>query len=78
MTAPTAPALSPADVAAHELASYVRQPRTVLHRVPASHPRGAWPAEEFAAQRRAEGVPAEVVYDYPSDAFLVITQAVSS
>ncbi|MEU5580961.1 hypothetical protein ABZ791_30255 [Streptomyces huasconensis] len=75
---PIAPALSPADVAAHAAASYVRSPRTVLHRVSAGNPRGSRPAEEFAAQRREEGVPAEVVYDYPSDAFLVITRAVSS
>jgi hypothetical protein len=75
MSAPTAPALSPADVAAHQAASYVRQPRTVLHRVSAGNPRGSRPAEEFAAQRRAEGVAAEVVYDYPSDSFLVIVRS---
>lgn len=47
-------------------------PRTVLERFPASHPRGSWPAEEFAAARRAEGIPADVVMDLPSDAFLVV------
>lgn len=46
--------------------------RAVLERFPASHPRGSWPAEEFAAARRAEGIPAEVVMDLPSDKFLVI------
>ncbi|MEU5772681.1 hypothetical protein ABZ819_05170 [Streptomyces venezuelae] len=51
---------------------------TVLHRVPASHPRGSWPADEFAAARRAEGVEAEVVMDLRSDDFLVIVRAVRS
>ncbi|MFD5522309.1 hypothetical protein [Streptomyces sp. NPDC127066] len=46
--------------------------RMVLERFPASHPRGSWPAEEFAAARRTEGTPAEVVMDLPSDAFLVV------
>ncbi|MET9550564.1 hypothetical protein ABZY36_35465 [Streptomyces sp. NPDC006627] len=62
-------------MAAHAAASFVRPPRTVLHRVSAGNPRGVWPAEEFAAARRAEGVAAEVVYDYPSDSFLVIVRA---
>jgi hypothetical protein len=44
----------------------------VLERFPASHPRGSWPAEEYAAARRIEGIPAQVVMDLPSDAFLVI------
>jgi hypothetical protein len=47
--------------------------RTVLERFPAGSPRGSWPAEEFAAKRRAEGIPAEVVMDLPTDTFLVIT-----
>ena len=46
--------------------------RTVLERFSASHPRGSWPAEEYAAARRAEGTPAEVVMDLPTDAFLVV------
>jgi hypothetical protein len=70
------PTLSPADAAAHEAASFVR--RRILHRVPAGNPRGSWPADEFAAARRAEGVPAEVVMDLASDSFLVVVKAVSS
>ncbi|MFF7202808.1 MULTISPECIES: hypothetical protein [unclassified Streptomyces] len=46
--------------------------RTVLEWFPAGGPRGSWPAEEFARQRRDEGQPAEVVMDLESDAFLVI------
>ncbi|WP_137990913.1 hypothetical protein [Streptomyces vilmorinianum] len=48
--------------------------RTVLERFPAGGPRGSWPAEEFARARRDEGLPAEVVMDLDSDAFLVIVQ----
>ncbi|MET7574385.1 hypothetical protein ABZT04_38800 [Streptomyces sp. NPDC005492] len=44
----------------------------VLERFPAGAPRGSWPAEEFAARRRAEGEPARVVMDLRSDAFLVV------
>ena len=44
----------------------------VLERFPAGAPRGSWPAEEFAARRRAEGQPARVVMDLKSDAFLVV------
>lgn len=46
--------------------------RQVLERFPAGAPRGSWPAEEFAAARRAEGTPAEVVMDLPTDSFLVL------
>ncbi|GGT93463.1 MULTISPECIES: hypothetical protein [Streptomyces] len=46
--------------------------RTVLEQFPAGGPRGSWPAEEFASARRDEGLPAEVVMDLESDAFLVI------
>ena len=45
---------------------------TVLERFPAGAPRGSWPAEEYAAQRRAEGEPATVVMDLRTDAFLVV------
>ncbi|GGS47921.1 hypothetical protein [Streptomyces griseoviridis] len=47
----------------------------VLERFPAGSPRGSWPAEEFAAARRAQGEPATVVMDLESDAFLVIVPA---
>ncbi|MGJ7420606.1 hypothetical protein AB9128_32690 [Streptomyces cinereoruber] len=48
--------------------------RTVLERFPAGGPRGSWPAEEFAGARREEGVPARVVMDLESDAFLVVVE----
>lgn len=47
---------------------------TVLERFPAGAPRGSWPAEEFAAARRNEGTPAEVVMDLPTDTFLVVVK----
>jgi hypothetical protein len=43
----------------------------VLERFPAGGPRGSWPAEEFAAARRAEGIPATVVMNLATDTFLV-------
>jgi hypothetical protein len=43
----------------------------VLERFPAGGPRGSWPAEEYAAERRAEGTPATVVMDLASDSFVV-------
>ncbi|MGW1818233.1 hypothetical protein ACWCQM_32290 [Streptomyces sp. NPDC002125] len=46
--------------------------RTVLEQFPAGGPRGSRPAEEFAAARRGEGTPAEVVMDMERDAFLVV------
>ncbi|MFF8730994.1 hypothetical protein ACF073_31610 [Streptomyces sp. NPDC015171] len=46
----------------------------VLERFPAGAPRGSWPAEEYAAARRAEGEPATVVMDLTSDAFLVVVE----
>ncbi|MFF4394856.1 hypothetical protein [Streptomyces sp. NPDC001480] len=46
----------------------------VLERFPAGAPRGSWPAEEFAAARRAAGEPATVVMDLNSDAFLVVVE----
>lgn len=64
--------LSPADDAAHEAASHVR--RRILAEIPAGNPRGSWPAEEFAAEQRAEGIPAEVVMDLAGDRFLVIVR----
>ncbi|MFE6280879.1 hypothetical protein [Streptomyces sp. NPDC057877] len=45
----------------------------VLERFPAGSPRGSWPAEEYAARRRAEGdADATVVMDLESDSFLVL------
>lgn len=80
MSTATPTPLSPADAAAHEAASCTRSPRTVLFRTPAGSPRGSWPADEFAAARRAEGIPAEVVMSLRDDAFLVIvhTEGVAS
>lgn len=49
--------------------------RTVLERFPAGGPRGSWPAERFAADRRTAGQPAEVVMDLRTDSFLVIIRA---
>ncbi|MFD5718974.1 MULTISPECIES: hypothetical protein [unclassified Streptomyces] len=44
----------------------------MLERFPAGAPRGSWSAEEYAARRRTEGLPATVVMDLNSDAFLVV------
>ncbi|MFF7795566.1 hypothetical protein [Streptomyces sp. NPDC007991] len=44
---------------------------TVLETFPAGAPRGSWPAEEFAAARRADGIPATVVMDLATDTFVV-------
>ncbi|WP_405673198.1 hypothetical protein [Streptomyces sp. NBC_01530] len=49
-----------------------RPARTILARFQAGAPRGQWPAEGFAAERRREGIPARVVMDLDSDSFLVI------
>ncbi|WP_327749894.1 hypothetical protein [Streptomyces europaeiscabiei] len=48
------------------------QSRTVLERFPAGAPRGSWPAEEYAAGQRDQGVDARVVMDLKSDQFLVV------
>ncbi|MFE6630322.1 hypothetical protein ACFVNB_24205 [Streptomyces rochei] len=48
-------------------------PRTVLERFPAGHPRGSWPADDYAAAQRAQGVDAQVVMDLTTDQFLVVT-----
>lgn len=44
----------------------------VIKAFPAGHPRGSWPADEFAAEQRREGVEATVVMDLEADAFLVV------
>ncbi|MER5696056.1 hypothetical protein ACWDBO_30150 [Streptomyces mirabilis] len=46
----------------------------VLQRFAAGHPRGSWPAEEFADTQRAQGTDASVVMDLRTDQFLVITK----
>jgi hypothetical protein len=77
-------ALSLADRRAHVAAQgpvrtalTARPQRTVLERFPAGAPRGQWPAESYAAEKRREGVPARVVMDLDSDSFLVIVEAAS-
>lgn len=45
---------------------------TVLAKFPAGAPRGSWPAEEYAQERRNEGQPAEVIMDLATDDFLVV------
>ncbi|MFD0417297.1 hypothetical protein [Streptomyces sp. NPDC127108] len=72
--APTQPGLSDADRLAHDKATLVRRPRTVLYRSPAGGPHGSWPADEFAAARQAEGIPARVVMSMREDAFLVVVE----
>lgn len=52
--------------------------RTVLERFPAYHPRGSWPADEYAAAQRAQGTDARVVMDLASDQFLVVTDPAHS
>ncbi|MDV5143233.1 hypothetical protein R1T08_02640 [Streptomyces sp. SBC-4] len=47
--------------------------RTVLERFPAGHPRGSWPADEYAAAQRARGTEDRGVMDLTTDQFLVIT-----
>ncbi|MFI5672981.1 hypothetical protein [Streptomyces sp. NPDC051704] len=48
-------------------------PRTVLERFPAGHPRGSWPADDYAAVQRAQGIDGQVVMDLVTDQFLVVT-----
>lgn len=48
----------------------------VIERFPAGGARGSWPADDFAKARRAEGIPAKVVMDLASDAFLVVKAGV--
>ncbi|WP_411104335.1 hypothetical protein [Streptomyces sp. cmx-4-9] len=44
----------------------------ILESFPAGGPHGSWPAEEYAAQRTAQGETATVVMDLDRDAFLVV------
>ena len=55
----------------------VKPQRRVLERFPAGAPRGQWPAESFAADRRRDGIPARVVMDLDTDSFLVIVESAS-
>ena len=41
----------------------------VLESFPAGAPRGSWPAEEFAAARRAEGINPTVIMNLATDTF---------
>lgn len=45
----------------------------VLKTFPAGHPRGQRPAEEYAAQQRAQGQDAEVVMNLGADEYRVVT-----
>ncbi|MFJ4585079.1 hypothetical protein [Streptomyces echinatus] len=55
------------------MATTSTQARMVLERFPAGGPRGSWPAEEYAADQRAQGTNAQVVMDLRTDQFLVVT-----
>jgi hypothetical protein len=55
------------------MATDAAQSRSILERFPAGGPRGSWPAEEYAATQRAQGIDAQVVMDLPSDTFIVVT-----
>lgn len=47
---------------------------TVIESFPAGAPRGSWPAEEFAAARRLEGILAHVVMNLATDSFNVVVK----
>ncbi|MER6350106.1 hypothetical protein ACWC10_36825 [Streptomyces sp. NPDC001595] len=55
------------------MATTATSSRSVLERLPAGSPRGSWPAEENAADQRAQGTSAHVVMDLSTDQFLVVT-----
>ncbi|MEU7384182.1 MULTISPECIES: hypothetical protein [unclassified Streptomyces] len=49
--------------------------RTILEWFPVGHPRGSWPADEYAAAQRAQGTTdGRVAMDLATDQFLVITE----
>lgn len=56
---------------ADEALRQARATDRVLERFPAGGPYGSRPAEQFAADRRAEGTHATVVMDLATDSFLV-------
>ncbi|MGP3632423.1 hypothetical protein ACTU45_03430 [Streptomyces sp. 24-1644] len=41
--------------------------------LPRRPPRGSWPADDYAAAQRAQGIDAHVVMDLTTDQFLVVT-----
>ncbi|GAA2225121.1 hypothetical protein [Streptomyces indiaensis] len=49
------------------------QAGTVLERLPAGGPRSSWPAEEYAANQRAQCTNAQFVMDLRTDQLLVVT-----
>jgi hypothetical protein len=46
--------------------------REILADFPAGHPRGSWPADEWAAELTASGTPATVRMDQENDRFIVV------
>jgi hypothetical protein len=58
----------------HSTVDNVHPTTTVLESFPAGAPRGSWPAEEFAAARRLEGIPAHVVMNLATDTFNVVVK----
>lgn len=62
------------DVTCASTSSASTAPTTVIKRFPAGAPRGSWPADEFAAARRLEGIPAQVVMNLDADSFDVIAK----
>lgn len=64
-------AFNPAPFQADEFLRRARAERIVVARFPAGHPRGSWPAEEYARKLTAEGRPATVVMDLAGDRYLV-------
>ncbi|MFD1277326.1 hypothetical protein [Streptomyces kaempferi] len=57
--------------------STIPEATNIIERFPAGSPYGSWPAEEYAAARRAEGQSATVVMDLATDSFHVIAKAVT-
>lgn len=55
--------------APHPVDNVHRVDPTVLESFPAGGPRGSWPAEEFAHQRRVEGLNVTVVMNIATDTF---------
>ncbi|WP_327713223.1 hypothetical protein OG912_38535 (plasmid) [Streptomyces sp. NBC_00464] len=47
--------------------------RTLLERLAAGHPRGSWPAAEYAAAQRDQGRDAHLVMDLATNQLLLVT-----